>query len=113
MTQNLKELGLKTSRLKTGTPPRIIKKSIKWEELEKQPGDKIPSPFSFLTKEITLKQIDCAITRTTEQTHDLIDKSLKLSPVYSGSIQSRGLDIARQLRIKFISFQIDTHTKFF
>ena len=109
LTQNLKELGLKTSRLKTGTPPRIIKKSIKWEELEKQPGDKIPSPFSFLTKEITLKQIDCAITRTTEQTHDLIDKSLKLSPVYSGSIQSRGPRYCPSIEDKVYKFP-DRHS---
>ena len=109
LTQNLKELGLKTSRLKTGTPPRIIKKSIKWEELEKQPGDKIPSPFSFLTKEITLKQIDCAITRTTEQTHDLIDKSLNLSPVYSGSIQSRGPRYCPSIEDKVYKFP-DRHS---
>ena len=109
LTQNLKELGLKTSRLKTGTPPRIIKNSIKWEELEKQPGDKIPSPFSFLTKEITLKQIDCAITRTTEQTHYLIDKSLKLSPVYSGSIQSRGPRYCPSIEDKVYKFP-DRHS---
>ena len=90
LTENLRDLGLKTSRLKTGTPPRILKNSIRWEELEKQPGDKIPSPFSFLTKEISLEQINCAITRTTEKTHSLISKSLKLSPVYSGSIESKG-----------------------
>ena len=109
LTQNLKELGLKPSRLKPGPPPRIIKKSIKWEELEKQPGDKIPSPFSFLTKEITLKQIDCAITRTTEQTHDLIDKSLKLSPVYSGSIQSRGPRYCPSIEDKVYKFP-DRHS---
>mgnify|MGYP001250882034 CR=1 FL=1 len=109
LTQNLKELGLKTSRLKTGTPPRIIKKSINWDKLEKQPGDKIPSPFSFLTKEITLKQIDCAITRTTEQTHDLIDKSLKLSPVYSGSIQSRGPRYCPSIEDKVYKFP-DRHS---
>ena len=109
LTQNLKELGLKTSRLKTGTPPRIIKNSIKWEELEKQPGDKIPSPFSFLTKEITLKQIDCAITRTTEQTHYLIDKSIKLSPVYSGSIQSRGPRYCPSIEDKVYKFP-DRHS---
>ena len=109
LTQNLKDLGLKTSRLKTGTPPRIIKRSIKWEQLEKQPGDKMPSPFSFLTKEITLKQIECAITRTTEQTHDLINKSLELSPVYSGSIQSRGPRYCPSIEDKVYKFP-DRHS---
>ena len=104
LTENLKELGLKTSRLKTGTPPRIIKKTIKWEELEKQPGDKIPTPFSFLTKQINVKQIDCAITRTTEKTHDLINKSLKLSPVYSGSIESKGPRYCPSIEDKIFKF---------
>ena len=104
LTENLKELGLKTSRLKTGTPPRILKRTIKWEELEKQPGDKIPTPFSFLTKQINLKQIDCAITRTTEKTHDLINKSLKLSPVYSGSIESAGPRYCPSIEDKIFKF---------
>ena len=104
LTENLKELGLKTSRLKTGTPPRILKNTIKWEELEKQPGDKIPTPFSFLTKQINQKQIDCAITRTTEKTHDLINKSLKLSPVYSGSIESAGPRYCPSIEDKIFKF---------
>ena len=104
LTENLKELGLKTSRLKTGTPPRILKNTIKWEELEKQPGDKIPTPFSFLTKKINQKQIDCAITRTTEKTHDLINKSLKLSPVYSGSIESAGPRYCPSIEDKIFKF---------
>ena len=104
LTENLKELGLKTSRLKTGTPPRILKKTIKWEELEKQPGDKIPIPFSFLTKQINQKQIDCAITRTTKKTHDLINNSLKLSPVYSGSIESAGPRYCPSIEDKIFKF---------
>ena len=104
LTENLKELGLKTSRLKTGTPPRILKTTIKWEELEKQPGDKIPTPFSFLTKQINVKQIDCAISRTTEKTHDLINKSLKLSPVYSGSIESAGPRYCPSIEDKIFKF---------
>ena len=104
LTENLNELGLKTSRLKTGTPPRILKRTIKWEELEKQPGDKIPIPFSFLTKQINQKQIDCAITRTTKKTHDLINNSLKLSPVYSGSIESAGPRYCPSIEDKIFKF---------
>ena len=104
LTENLNELGLKTSRLKTGTPPRILKRTIKWEELEKQPGDKIPIPFSFLTKQINQEQIDCAITRTTKKTHDLINNSLKLSPVYSGSIESAGPRYCPSIEDKIFKF---------
>ena len=90
LTKNFKSLGLKTGRLKTGTPPRILASTINWSDLEVQSGDTIPTPFSFITKKILQKQINCAITRTTEATHKLIEKSIKLSPVYSGSIKSSG-----------------------
>ena len=90
LTKNLQELGLKTGRLKTGTPPRLIRETIDWETLEKQHSDIYPKPFSFLNKNITQKQIDCALTRTTENTHEIINESLKLSPVYSGRIKSLG-----------------------
>ena len=90
LTESFKVLGLEASRLKTGTPPRLIKSTIDWNRLDKQPGDIIPTPFSFMTKKIVQKQIECAITRTTEETHKLIEKSIKLSPVYSGSITSSG-----------------------
>ena len=90
LTKNFKSLGLKTGRLKTGTPPRILASTINWSDLEVQSGDTIPTPFSFITKKILQKQINCAITRTTEATHELIEKSIKLSPVYSGSIKSSG-----------------------
>ena len=65
--------------------------------------------FLFLQKKLLLKQIDCAITRTTEQTHDLIDKSLKLSPVYSGSIQSRGPRYCPSIEDKVYKFP-DRHS---
>jgi len=90
LTKNLQELGLKTGRLKTGTPPRIIRETIDWEKLEKQPSDICPKPFSFINEKITQKQIDCALTRTTENTHEIINESINLSPVYSGSIKSSG-----------------------
>ena len=90
LSKNLQDLGLKLGRLKTGTPPRIIKDSINWDNLEKQPGDEIPKTFSFLNQKVVQKQIDCAITRTTQKTHEIVQKSIKLSPVYSGSIEGNG-----------------------
>ena len=104
LTKNFKSLGLKTGRLKTGTPPRILTETINWSGLEIQPGDAIPTPFSFITKKITQKQIDCSITRTTEATHELIEKSIELSPVYSGSIKSTGPRYCPSIEDKVFKF---------
>ena len=104
LTKSFKSLGLKTGRLKTGTPPRILASTINWSDLEVQSGDTIPTPFSFITKEILQKQINCAITRTTEATHELIEKSIKLSPVYSGSIKSSGPRYCPSIEDKFYKF---------
>ena len=104
LTKNFKSLGLKTGRLKTGTPPRILSSTINWSGLEVQSGDAIPTPFSFITKKILQKQINCAITRTTEETHKLIEKSIKLSPVYSGSIKSSGPRYCPSIEDKVFKF---------
>ena len=104
LTKNFKSLGLKTGRLKTGTPPRILASTINWSDLEVQSGDTIPTPFSFITKKILQKQINCAITRTTEATHKLIEKSIKLSPVYSGSIKSSGPRYCPSIEDKIYKF---------
>ena len=86
----LRALDLPLGRLKTGTPARLDQRTIDWDSLEKQPADNPPVPFSMLTDKITVPQIDCAITRTTAQTHDIISQSLHLSAVYSGQIQGQG-----------------------
>ncbi len=104
LTKNFKRLGLNTGRLKTGTPPRILTSTINWSGLEIQSGDAIPTPFSFITEKIIQKQIDCAITRTTEETHKLIEKSIKLSPVYSGSIKSSGPRYCPSIEDKVFKF---------
>ena len=104
LTKSFKSLGLKTGRLKTGTPPRILASTINWSDLEVQSGDTIPTPFSFITKKILQKQINCAITRTTEATHKLIEKSIKLSPVYSGSIKSSGPRYCPSIEDKIYKF---------
>ena len=86
----LHALDLPLGRLKTGTPARLDKRTIDWESLEKQPADNPPIPFSTLTDEILVPQIECAITRTTEQTHQIIADSIHLSAVYSGQIKGQG-----------------------
>jgi tRNA uridine 5-carboxymethylaminomethyl modification enzyme len=90
MARQLKALGLRTGRLKTGTPPRLARDSIRWDNLELQPGDDPPEPFSFLTRELDVEQVPCWITRTTEQTHRVITDNLARSPLYSGQIQGVG-----------------------
>ena len=104
LTRNFKSLGLKTGRLKTGTPPRILASTINWSGLEVQSGDAVPTPFSFITEKILQKQINCAITRTTEATHKLIERSIKLSPVYSGSIKSSGPRYCPSIEDKVFKF---------
>jgi len=86
----LRDLDLPVGRLKTGTPPRLDGRTIAWNQLEMQPADDPPVPFSTLTDRITVPQISCGITRTTAETHRIIADSLHLSAVYSGQIAGQG-----------------------
>ena len=90
LSRTLYGFGLKMGRLKTGTPPRLDRRTIDWASLEMQQGDEPPSPFSFLTTKITTPQIACGITRTTLATHAVIRANLHRSPMYSGQIASTG-----------------------
>ena len=90
LSKRIRELGLPIGRLKTGTPPRIKKDSISWDKVEMQSADPNPIPFSYINSKIKVKQIECGITRTNNDTHNIIFKNIKLSPVYSGSIQGSG-----------------------
>lgn len=90
LADRLYGLGLRMGRLKTGTPARIRKDSIRWGGLQMQPADENPVPFSFLTKAITVPQIACGITHTTPKTHAIIADNLDQSAVYSGGISGRG-----------------------
>ena len=77
-------------RLKTGTPPRLISSTIDFNKCVEQKGDKNPTPFSFLTKNINTSQISCFITKTNEQGHKLIRSNIHLSSIYNGQIKSKG-----------------------
>ncbi|MDC1260722.1 tRNA uridine-5-carboxymethylaminomethyl(34) synthesis enzyme MnmG [Pseudomonadota bacterium] len=90
LSQKIRKLNLPIGRLKTGTPPRIVKDSIDWARVDLQSADRYPTPFSYLTNKITVKQIKCGMTRTTKNTHQIISENLNLSPVYSGSIEGSG-----------------------
>lgn len=90
LSDRLYDLKLEMGRLKTGTPARLRKSSIDWDALEQQPADAEPVAFSFLTHEIEVPQISCAVTRTTEETHAIISENIDKSAVYSGAIAGRG-----------------------
>ncbi len=90
LSETLMNIGFELGRLKTGTPPRILSSSIDYSELDEQPGDKIPTPFSYLTDEVKVPQIKCFITYTNASTHNIIKENLHLSAMYSGEIKGVG-----------------------
>ena len=90
LSRKIRKLDFPVGRLKTGTPPRLLKNTINWKLIELQPADENPVPFSYLTSKIEVPQIKCGITRTTEATHKIIEENIKKSPVFSGSIQGYG-----------------------
>jgi tRNA uridine 5-carboxymethylaminomethyl modification enzyme len=100
----LKTLGFALQRFKTGTPPRLNGRTIDFDRLEPQPGDREPVPFSFLTDEITAPQLDCHITWTNPAAHDLIRANLHRAPMYSGQIQSTGPRYCPSIEDKVVRF---------
>lgn len=104
ISKSLSDLGVKLSRFKTGTPPRLDGKTIDYSVCSLQPGDEIPIPFSFLTEEILCKQVPCHITYTNEQTHEIIRKNLDRSPLYQGIIKSIGPRYCPSIEDKVVRF---------
>ena len=104
LSSTLERIGLRLGRLKTGTPPRLDGRTIDWAQLEMQPGDDPPEPFSILTSRIDNPQIQCGITRTTDATHAIIRANVHRSPMYSGQIQSRGPRYCPSIEDKIVRF---------
>jgi tRNA uridine 5-carboxymethylaminomethyl modification enzyme len=104
LSRTLERAGFTLGRLKTGTPPRLDGTTIDWNALEMQPGDDPPEPFSMLTERIENSQIQCAITRTTAATHDIIRANVHRSPMYSGQIMSRGPRYCPSIEDKIVRF---------
>jgi tRNA uridine 5-carboxymethylaminomethyl modification enzyme len=90
LADNLKDLGFNMVRFKTGTPPRVNSRTIDYSKTEIQPGDEEPRAFSFETTEYITDQLPCWLTYTSEQTHDIINANLHLSPMFSGMIKGTG-----------------------
>jgi len=105
LSTRLYGLGLRMGRLKTGTPPRLDGKTIRWDGLQVQHGDDPPRPFSFLTEEITTPQVVCHITHTTEATHAIIEQNLDRAPMYSGAIESVGPRYCPSIEDKVVRFK--------
>src|SRR5882757_5182459 len=104
LSATLARLGFALGRLKTGTPPRLDGSTIDWAALQMQPGDDPPLPFSFLTTRIETPQVQCGLTRTTAETHQLIRDNVHRSPMYSGQIASRGPRYCPSIEDKIVRF---------
>jgi tRNA uridine 5-carboxymethylaminomethyl modification enzyme len=105
LSEQLKKLNFKIGRLKTGTPPRLDGTTINYDELEMQEADDKPFFFSYLTKKINANQISCGMTYTNDKVHKIIEKNLKLSAMYSGSIQSIGPRYCPSIEDKIVKFK--------
>ena len=105
LSEQLKKLNFKIGRLKTGTPPRLDGTTINYEELEMQDADEKPFFFSYLTKKINAKQISCGMTYTNDKVHKIIEKNLKRSAMYSGSIKSVGPRYCPSIEDKIVKFK--------
>ncbi|HBN49735.1 MULTISPECIES: tRNA uridine-5-carboxymethylaminomethyl(34) synthesis enzyme MnmG [Thalassospira] len=104
LSETLEKFGFRLGRLKTGTPARLDGRTIDWASLQEQPGDNPPDPFSFLTQEITVLQIPCHMTWTTEATHEIIRANLHRAPMYSGQIKSSGPRYCPSIEDKVVRF---------
>ncbi|HIP06850.1 MAG TPA: tRNA uridine-5-carboxymethylaminomethyl(34) synthesis enzyme MnmG [Mariprofundaceae bacterium] len=113
LTQELYQKELRLGRLKTGTPPRLDKRTIDWGSLEQQPGDTLATPFCVLNDQVLQQQENCAIARTNQQTHDIIQENLERSPMFSGVIESKGPRYCPSIEDKIIRFaDKDSHQIF-
>ena len=107
------DLGLKTGRLKTGTPPRLDGKTIDWSRTEEQPGDDEPSLFSFMSAGPVVRQVSCGVTHTNEATHDIIRKNIHLSAMYGGHIEGVGPRYCPSIEDKVVRFADKTSHQIF
>ncbi|MFZ2101303.1 MAG: tRNA uridine-5-carboxymethylaminomethyl(34) synthesis enzyme MnmG, partial [Oricola sp.] len=104
MSVTLERLGVPLGRLKTGTPPRLDGRTVRWSGLAMQGADEDPVPFSTLTAAITNPQVECGITRTTPATHRIIEDNLGRSAMYSGNIKGVGPRYCPSIEDKIVKF---------
>ena len=104
LTKNLLDLGLDIRRFKTGTPARIAKDSIDFDEMEIQNGDEDINTFSFLNDEMLYRQEPCYLTYTNKKTHEIILKNIDRSPIYNGVIEGIGPRYCPSIETKVVRF---------
>ena len=104
LADNLRALGLPLRRFKTGTPPRINRRSIDFSKMELQPGDETVEPFSFRTEHEPHNAAVCYLTYTNEKTHEIIKENLHRSPMYDGTIQGVGPRYCPSIETKIVRF---------
>ena len=105
LSDQLRALGLRLRRFKTGTPPRINRRSIDFSQMELQPGDDTPEPFSFRTEQRPENQAVCYLTYTNEETHRIIRENLHRSPMYDGTISGVGPRYCPSIETKIVRFE--------
>jgi tRNA uridine 5-carboxymethylaminomethyl modification enzyme len=104
LSGSLESLGLELGRLKTGTPPRLLRDTIDFDRCDVQPGDPDPRPFSFLTERLDRPSIPCWLTHTTADTHALLRDNLDRAPLYTGQIRSIGPRYCPSIETKIVRF---------
>ena len=113
LSESLKSLGLEIFRLKTGTPMRLHKDSIDWENFAPQPGDTTPVPFSFRTNKTLKNHVVCHIGYTNPETHEIIRRNLAFSPLYGGKITGIGPRYCPSIEDKVVKFPQRQRHQFF
>ena len=104
LADSLRKLGLSLRRFKTGTPPRINRRSIDFSKMELQPGDETVEPFSFRTEHKPYNEAVCYLTYTNERTHEIIKENLHRSPMYDGTISGVGPRYCPSIETKIVRF---------
>ena len=113
LAERIDSFELPLGRLKTGTPPRLDGRTIKWDLLESQAGDDDPALFSFMSHKVSARQISCGMTYTNEKTHDIIRENLTKSAMYGGHIDGVGPRYCPSIEDKIVRFgEKDSHLVF-
>ena len=113
LTERLEAMGLRMRRFKTGTPPRVNARSVDFDEMEVQPGDEDPQPFSFSTAEAPRNRACCYLTYTNEKTHEIIRQNFARSPLFNGTIESVGPRYCPSIEAKIHRFPEKTRHQLF
>jgi tRNA uridine 5-carboxymethylaminomethyl modification enzyme len=112
LAENLRQLGLKLGRFKTGTPPRVHRRTIDFAKMSPQPGDPEPTCFSFLGVPLKIEQEPCWLTYTSPETHRIIRENLHRSPLFSGVIEGKGPRYCPSIEDKVVRFNRERHQVF-